>query len=69
MCSKDEPSLLEIVRPYGIIEGILVGHDHKNTYSGWYQGIYLAYGAKTGRSGYDSNSKGIAKLIVLELDD
>lgn len=68
MCSADEQSFLQIVRPFGIIEGVFVGHDHMNSYSGWYEGVYLAYGAKTGCSGYASGNRQIGKVITLTLN-
>jgi hypothetical protein len=39
-----------------------------NSYSGWYEGVYLAYGAKTGCSGYASGNRQIGKVITLTLN-
>eukprot|EP01016_Furgasonia_blochmanni_P048095 TRINITY_DN7126_c0_g2_i1.p1 TRINITY_DN7126_c0_g2~~TRINITY_DN7126_c0_g2_i1.p1 ORF type:complete len:660 (+),score=104.92 TRINITY_DN7126_c0_g2_i1:226-2205(+) len=46
----------------GTLSGVFVGHDHNNDFGGWYQGIELAYGRKTGYSGYGNLKLG-ARVI------
>ena len=36
----------------GNIQATFVGHDHNNDFGGWYDGIELVYGRKTGYGGY-----------------
>ncbi len=35
------------------IKAIFVGHDHSNDFGGFYKGIELAFGRKSGYGGYD----------------
>lgn len=34
------------------IKALFFGHDHDNDYEGFYDGIFLSYGRKTGVGGY-----------------
>lgn len=53
MCSPDAPSVLQVAREFGLADGLFVGHDHLNSFTGYTEdGILLSYGVKTGRSGY-----------------
>lgn len=48
----------------GEIWGMFVGHDHDNSFNGFYKGTHLVYGQSTGYNTYGSEPKG-ARIIDL----
>jgi len=52
------------VKANGDISAIFCGHDHKNDFGGWYDGIELVYGRKSGHGAY-GKVRG-AKVIKLK---
>lgn len=51
-CPKKNTGTFQILKNYANAKGIYVGHDHDNDYKGFYQGVELAYGRKTGYGSY-----------------
>ena len=63
-CSVKNTGFFEAAKKNGDITAMFVGHDHNNDFGGWYDGIELAYGRK---SGY--NTYGVlhgARVVVLQ---
>ena len=51
-CPSYNKNIFKILKNYGYVKGIYVGHDHNNDYKGYYEGVELAYGRKSGYGGY-----------------
>jgi hypothetical protein len=51
-CSAVNTGFFDAAKKRGDIKAMFVGHDHSNTFEGELSGITLAYGLKTGVSGY-----------------
>ena len=63
-CSVKNTEFFAAAKNNGDISAMFVGHDHNNDFGGWYEGIELVYGRK---SGY--NTYGIihgARVVVLK---
>ena len=48
-CPLHNTGFFEAVKKNGDITVMFCGHDHVNNYGGWYEGIELVYGRKTGK--------------------
>ena len=51
-CPKTNTGVFDAFRDVGNIQAVFVGHDHNNDYGGWYEGIELVHGRRTGYGGY-----------------
>ena len=54
------------------VTGVFVGHDHINTFGGWYQNIELAFSIKTGYGGYGplpGTNRGGRVIVLQEIID
>ena len=51
-CSSINTGLFSVIKEHNICEWVIVGHDHNNDYYGLYEGVYLAFGRKTGYGQY-----------------
>ncbi|KAK8810699.1 hypothetical protein WA158_007274 [Blastocystis sp. Blastoise] len=68
-CSSSESGEYDAFVYRNEINGLFVGHDHVNDYITNYNGIYLAYGMKTGFGGYGPCSwkeRGVRMIILNE---
>jgi len=63
-CPVVNTGFFEAVKRNGDISAMFVGHDHVNDYGGFYEGVELVYGRKTGFHAY--GDKRGAKVIVLK---
>ena len=53
ICSSPlDDGIFEKLIKYGSLDSMIVGHDHKNTFSINYKGVRLSYGLKTGYGSY-----------------
>ena len=70
-CPLHNTGFFEAVKKNGDITAMFCGHDHVNNYGGWYEGIELVYGRKTGKGYYGPNGPNIpytqygGRVIVL----
>lgn len=53
----------------GDITAVFCGHDHNNYYGGWYDGVELIYGRKTGHGGYGPPENVTRGCRVIELTE
>jgi len=51
-CPFVDPGFFDHVKANKDIAAMYVGHDHKNEFAGWYDGIELVYGRKSGYNAY-----------------
>ena len=51
-CPRANTGFFERIRKNGNIKGMFCGHDHNNDFGGFYQGVELVYGRKTGYGCY-----------------
>ncbi len=51
-CPKVNTGFFKALKKNGNMKAIFCGHDHNNDYSGFYKGIELKYGRKTGYGSY-----------------
>eukprot|EP01025_Chloroclados_australasicus_P017529 TRINITY_DN18953_c1_g1_i1.p1 TRINITY_DN18953_c1_g1~~TRINITY_DN18953_c1_g1_i1.p1 ORF type:complete len:418 (-),score=47.86 TRINITY_DN18953_c1_g1_i1:209-1399(-) len=67
-CPSSENGLFEVLKTNNITS-VHFGHDHNNNYEGYFEGVRLAYGLKTGYGGYGpiGDNRG-ARIIKYELD-
>ena len=63
-CSVKNTGFFETAKKNGDISAMFVGHDHDNDFGGWYQGIELAYGRKSGYRTYGDYHG--ARVVVLK---
>jgi hypothetical protein len=66
-CSAVNTGFFDAAKKRGDIKAMFVGHDHSNTFEGELSGITLAYGLKTGVSGYGPAEGLETHEIVLEI--
>ncbi len=59
-CSSVNTGVFGALIEQPTVEWVSAGHDHDNDYYGYYEGVNLAYGRKTGYGGYgpDKFSRG-----------
>ena len=55
ICFFRQPQFRETLQKVGGVDGIFVGHDHKNTLSVLCHGVRVTYGLKTGTHDYHDN--------------
>ena len=51
-CPEVNTKVFDAIKEVGNIQAVFCGHDHNNDFGGWYEGIELVYGRKTGYGGY-----------------
>jgi hypothetical protein len=66
-CPRKNSKLFRSMLKNGNINGTFCGHDHSNDFGGYFYGIELVYGRKTGYGGYGpSNFQRGARVIKLK---
>jgi len=63
-CSVGNTGFFAAVKTNGDISAMFVGHDHNNDFGGWYEGIELVYGRKSGYNCYGDFHG--ARVVVLK---
>ena len=63
-CPVVDTNFFGHVKANGDINAMFCGHDHKNDFGGWYDGVELVYGRKSGYGGYGKIQG--AKVIKLK---
>jgi len=63
-CAVKNTGFFEAVKKNGDISAMFVGHDHNNDFGGWYDGVELAYGRKSGYNTYGDRHG--ARVVVLK---
>ncbi len=56
-CPTFNTRFFQLTKSIGNIKGIFCGHDHSSDYSGFYKGVELVYGRKTGYGSYGPYNK------------
>ena len=51
-CPRKNTGMFEILKNFANTKAIYCGHDHNNDYKGFYEGVELVYGRKTGYGCY-----------------
>ena len=64
-CPKKNNGIFQLIKKYGFVKGIYTGHDHNNDYKGFFDGVELAYGRKSGYGSYGPVGKKGARIINL----
>jgi len=67
-CPNINTGLFDHIKKNGDISGIFVGHDHKNNMAGWYEGVELVYGQKSGYGAYGFE-RGARAITLKEIYD
>lgn len=67
-CPNINTGFFNHIKRNGDISGIFVGHDHKNNMAGWYEGVELVYGQKSGYGAYGFE-RGARAITLKEIYD
>ncbi|KAJ5070324.1 hypothetical protein M0811_10990 [Anaeramoeba ignava] len=68
-CWSQNTGLYQTFLEQGDVYGVFVGHDHKNDYIGNYNGIYLAYGRKSGFGCYEPEPPTIQGTRIIRVEE
>ncbi|KAJ5070317.1 hypothetical protein M0811_10983 [Anaeramoeba ignava] len=68
-CWSQNTGLYQTFLEQGDVYGVFVGHDHKNDFIGNYNGIYLAYGRKSGFGCYEPELPTVQGTRIIKVQE
>ena len=68
-CASVNTGLISRMIARGDVSGLFMGHDHRNTYDGNYNGVHICYGRISGYGGYELDPWTDRGVRMIEIDE